>query len=407
MSADGISNRPTAIIRFKTSPIDAHFRREAHSLGIFLEKSEVFSNFATLKRFIDSGKDMERHLISNTSTIYDALERMNQLSGSERTLLVVNAERRMVGTLTDGDIRRGLLRRVGLDAPVTEVMHRNFRCLRGQQPDLFLMKDARRKGITLLPHLDDEGRVTRLYDLTVCKSVLPLTAILMAGGRGERLRPLTLSTPKPLLKIGDKAIIDYNVEALARVGITDISVTVNYLAEQIEAHFADHGDGMNIRCVREPRYLGTIGSARLCDLDDNGTSLIMNSDILTTISYEEMYLKHVATDADMTVATVPYIVSVPFGVLETEGDAIRSVKEKPTFTYYSNAGIYIVKNKLLKSIPDDEPFDATDLIEQAINEGRQVVYYPIDGTWIDIGSPDDFRKAQQLMRHFNDINRNY
>ncbi len=349
---------------------------------------------------------MERHLISNTSTIYDALERMNQLSGSERTLLVVNAERRMVGTLTDGDIRRGLLRRVGLEESVTEVMHRNFRCLRGQQPDLFLMKEARRKGITLLPHLDDDGRVVRLYDLTVCRAMLPLKAILMAGGRGERLRPLTLTTPKPLLKIGDKAIIDHNIDALVRVGITNIDITVNYLADQIKAHFSSPREGLNITCVSEPSFLGTIGAARLCNLDDDGTSLVMNSDLLTTISYEEMYLKHVATDADITVATVPYIVSVPFGVLDTEGDFITAVKEKPTYTYYSNAGIYIVKNRLLKAIPADRPFDATDLIELAVNEGRRVAFYPIDGTWIDIGSPDDFRKAQQLMRHFNDINRN-
>lgn len=348
---------------------------------------------------------MERHIINSTSTILEALDRMNQLSGSERTLLVVNAERRMVGTLTDGDIRRGLLREIVLDAPVSEVMHKNFRCLRGENPDIFLMREARRKGITLLPHLDDEGRVTRIYDLTVCRTVLPLSAILMAGGRGERLRPLTLSTPKPLLKIGDKSIIDYNIDALARVGISDISVTVNYLAEQMERHFSTPREGMNIRCVREPQFLGTIGAARLCEFNNDGTSLIMNSDLLTTISFEEMYMKHTATDADITVATVPYIVSVPFGVLETDGDNICGVKEKPIFTYYSNAGIYIIKNRLLSKIPANERFDATDLIDLAINEGLNVVYYPIDGTWIDIGSPDDFRKAQQLMRHFNDINR--
>ena len=348
---------------------------------------------------------MERHLINNNVTILEALERMNQLSGSERTLLVVNAEKRMVGTLTDGDIRRGLLRNVALDAPVSEVMHRNFRCLRGEKPDLFLMKEARRKGITLLPHLDDEGHVTRLYDLTVCQSVLPLSAILMAGGKGERLRPLTLSTPKPLLKIGEKSIIDYNIDSLVRVGISEICVTVNYLAEQIERHFATPREGLSIRCVCEPQFLGTIGAARLCGFDPEGTSLIMNSDLLTTISFEEMYLKHVSTEADITVATVPYIVSVPFGVFETEGDAICGVKEKPIYTYYSNAGIYIVKNRLLSLIPANERFDATDLIDLAINEGRKVVYYPIDGTWIDIGSPDDFQKAQQLMRHFNNMSK--
>ena len=221
---------------------------------------------------------------------------------------------------------------------------------------------------------------------------------MRAGGRGERLRPLTLTTPKPLLKIGDKCIIDYNVEALARNGVRNIAVTTNYLAEQLDEHFSRPVGGVDVRCVREPRKLGTIGAAKLVDGLSHDNVLIMNSDLFTTISYEDMFLQHIEEQADMTIAAIPYMVSVPLAIFRSEGNRILGLEEKPTYNYYANAGIYIVRRALLDRIPDDTVFDATDLIEMLVADGRKVIYHPINGTWLDVGSPDDFRHAQELVK---------
>ncbi len=342
---------------------------------------------------------MDKHLINQEASLLDALGRLNLLSGQVMTLLVTDAAGVMTGTLTDGDVRRALLRGVSLDAPVTEAMHREFRRLYAGAVDVEALRDMRARGIRLIPMLDGEGRVKRIIDTRRTKTILPVSAVLMAGGKGERLRPLTLTTPKPLLKIGDKAIIDYNIEALAGVGVEDISVTVNYMAEQLEEHFSKPVGGVQVNCVRETKPLGTIGSVSLVDLPQEGCTIVMNSDLLTTVSFEDMYLRHLSEHADITIAAVSYNVSVPYAILGTEGALVKSLEEKPTYSYYANAGIYIFSNELLRSLSPDEHTDATDLIESAIAAGKRVTYFPINGTWIDIGSPADFKHAQELMKH--------
>lgn len=341
---------------------------------------------------------MNRHIINEHATLVEALERLNALSGEVMTLLVTTDDGRMTGTLTDGDSRRALLAGVALDEPVTRAMHRDFKRLDASGIDVGALREMREKGIRLIPVLDADGRIARILDTRVTRTVLPLTAILMAGGKGERLRPLTLDTPKPLLKVGDKAIIDYNIEALAAVGITDISVTVNYLAPQLVEHFSHPVAGVDVKCVAEPSAMGTIGSASLIPHPEGGDTVVMNSDLLTTVSFEEMYMRHVAEKADITIAAIPYNVSVPYAILSTDGARVTALEEKPTYAHYANAGIYIISNELLDSIPAQGRTDATDLIEKAIADGRRVVYFPIDGTWIDIGSPADYRHACELIR---------
>ena len=343
--------------------------------------------------------EIDRHIICESERLIEALGRLNDLSGGVMTLLVTDGDSRMVGTLTDGDVRRALLRGVSLDAPVAEAMFREFRFLNEGDVNPDTLRSLRRHRLTLIPVLDTDGHIIRVIDTRVTKTVLPVSAILMAGGKGERLRPMTLTTPKPLLTIGDKAIIDYNIEALAAVGLTDITVTVNYLAEQIEAHFAGEVAGVKVRCVREDRPLGTIGSAALVDIAPGGDTIVMNSDLLTTISFEDLYLHHRNQHADITIAAVPYNVSVPYAILDTEGDRVIALEEKPSYSYYANAGIYIFSNAILRTLRPDERTDATDLIERAIAEGKRVSYFPINGTWIDIGSPVDFAHARELMRH--------
>lgn len=343
------------------------------------------------------------NLIHNNATLLQALEQLNALPGSAMTLFVTDNEGRVTGSLTDGDIRRALVAGHGLDTVVDQAACREFKALRGDDSDVELMRDCRRLGIKLVPRLNPDGTLAEIVDLSVTRSRLPLSAVLMAGGRGERLRPLTLTVPKPLLKIEEKAIIDYNIEALAAVGIKDITVTTGYLAEQIADHFATPVAGAKVKTVRETMPLGTVGAARLAGLPEVGDTLVMNSDLITTISFEELYLKHRDTGAEATVAVIPYQVSVPYAILTIDGDRVSGIEEKPSYSYYANAGIYIFKNSRLNTLPADRRTDATDLIADIIADGGRVSYYPIKGTWIDVGSPVDFRQAAELMKHHNNL----
>lgn len=350
---------------------------------------------------------MERHIIHRHDTIGEALRRINDLSGGVMTLVVTDAETgTMTGTLTDGDIRRGLLAGAQLGDEVWRVMNTTFKAI-GKDDDpmmrLATLRSARSKGIKLLPELDHDGCISRLVDLTEVTTILPMSALLMAGGKGERLRPLTLTTPKPLLEIDGRPIIDYNIERLAQAGITDVTVTVRYLADLIKQYFAVPRHGIKVRCVEETKPLGTIGSAALVERPDEGCTLVMNSDLLTTVDLEEMYLRHINMQADITIAAIPYTVSVPYAILTTDGPHVTALQEKPTYSHFANAGIYIFNNIVLNALNPDERTDATTLIEAAMQQGMNVTFYPISGTWIDIGSPADFTHAQELMKHHRSL----
>lgn len=346
-----------------------------------------------------------RNLINEQSTLLQALALLNSLPASAMTLFVTDSRGAVTGSLTDGDIRRALIAGKGLDSPAGDAACRSFRALRGDESDVELIRQCRRAGIKLLPRLNADGTPAEIVDLSLTRSRLPLSAILMAGGKGERLRPMTLTTPKPLLTIEGKAIIDYNIEALAAVGVRDITVTTRYLAEQLDEHFAREVAGVKVRTVREDTPLGTIGSARLADIPAEGNTLVMNSDLITTISFEELYLKHRDSGADATVAVIPYQVSVPYAILTLDGERVTGIAEKPSYSYYANAGIYIFRNPLLRGLQPGRRTDATDLIDEIIASGGNVAYYPIKGTWIDVGSPTDFRQAAELMRHHNNLSR--
>lgn len=342
---------------------------------------------------------VDNYLIAETTSIRDALRAINALSGHGMTLMVVDNCARLTGTLTDGDIRRALIAGVVLDSPISEVMNRQFAVIHAGDDPNRLLAEFRSRGIRIVPVIDRAGHVIRVIDVNSVSSILPLRAVIMAGGRGERLRPLTDETPKPLLEVGGRAIIDHNVALLAKYGISEVTVTTRYLAHLIEEHFARPLEGMNIKCVHEEHPLGTIGAVKFADIPEEGYTLVMNSDLLTTIPLNEMWLQHRNMDAAITVAAVPYSVSVPYAILTTDNDElVTGIEEKPTFTRHANAGIYIIANRLLRNIPDGVKYDATDLIEAAIRSGERVAYYPINGVWIDIGSHDDYRKARELMK---------
>lgn len=342
---------------------------------------------------------MKQFIISELATIKDALVAINGITHDGESLIVVNEAHQMVGSLTDGDIRRGLIAGAELKDSVYKIMHRDFKYIRQKEYDVAHLKLFRDRRIMFIPILDEENHVVNVVNLNKFKSKLPIDAVLMAGGKGERLRPLTEKTPKPLLEVGGKCIIDHNVDRLISYGVEHIDVTVNYLAEQLEEHFATPRNGVQVRTFREPKFLGTIGSIKFVDTFYNDTVLVMNSDLFTNIDYEDFFLHFQQNDAEMSVAAVPYNVSIELGILDLDGRNIKGLLEKPKYNYYANAGIYLIKKRALAEIPEDTFFHATHLVEKLIAQGKKVIRYPLNGTWIDIGTPQEYQKAKDLVKH--------
>lgn len=346
---------------------------------------------------------MKNYIIPNNSSIRSALKQLNNLHSVAMTLFVIDNGGCMVGTLTDGDIRRALISGSNLESPVEGAMHRSFSFI-SDRKDIRKLKELRKQNISLIPLLDDNKRLLDIIDLAKFKTYLPIDAVLMAGGKGERLRPLTLNCPKPLLKIGDKAIIDRNINALAENGIKNISVTVNYLKEQLIEHYAEPIEaGFKVSCVAEQQFFGTIGALTLVKEFHNDTILVMNSDLLTDIDYEDFFLHFQEHDAMMSAAAIPYTISIPYGIFELEGRDIKGVAEKPVYNLYANAGIYLLKKEALKYIPKGNVFNATDLIDILASDGQRVVRYPLTGLWVDIGTLEEYRKAQDIAKHINQL----
>lgn len=340
------------------------------------------------------------HLINKNRTLLDALKQINTLYPGPLVLFVIDDENRMVGTLTDGDSRRALIAGAAISDNVENVMYRNFNFMRANEANYVLeLRHQKEMNMKLVPILDDEHHIVDIVNLEKFKTRLPVDAVIMAGGKGERLRPLTEKTPKPLLPVGDKAIIDHNVDRLINYGVQHISITVNFLREQIENHYREPRNGVQIMTVREPKFLGTIGSIRFVPQFYNDTVLLMNSDVFTNIDYEEFFLHFQHHDVEMSVAAIPYDVSIPYGILDLDGRNVQGLLEKPKYNYYANAGIYLIKRRALDEIPEDTFFNATDLIEKLISESKKVIRYPLNGTWIDIGNLQEYQKANDLVKH--------
>ena len=307
-----------------------------------------------------------KHILGSDTKLIDALRQINILAPEPLVLFVVNDKGQMVGTLTDGDSRRALIAGASLTDTADKVMHRNFNFLRkGMDDDVQHLHEQKVKKMKLVPILDEDNHIVEIVNLDKYITRLPIDAVLMAGGKGERLRPLTEKTPKPLLEVGGKCIIDHNVDRLISYGVKHINVTINYLGEQLEEHFATLREGIQVRTFREPKFLGTIGSIKFVDTFYNDTVLVMNSDLFTNIDYEDFFLHF----------------------------------QQHKYNYYANAGIYLIKKRALVEIPEVTFFHATHLIEKLIAQGKKVIRYPLNGTWIDIGTQQEYERAKELVKH--------
>jgi len=341
--------------------------------------------------------------IYDYQTVREALARLDKFALKiNLTLFVLSKEDKLVGTITDGDIRRGLLAGDNLGDPISKIMHTQFRFIKKNNYTLDQLSEFRKKGISLVPVLDDEGKIDRVISFRDQITLLPLDVVLMAGGIGERLKPLTDNIPKPLLPIGDKPIIEHNIDRLIRFGVDQFIIAVRHMSEKIESYLGNGSEkNINIQYQKEDKPMGTIGALSQVPNFQHNAIIVMNSDLLTNIDYEDFYKKFLEDDASICVASVPYKINVPYAIMELENNTITSLKEKPTYTYYANAGIYLIKKEVLSLIPKNEKFDATELIELAIKKNMKVSTYPILGYWLDIGKHEDYKKAQEDIKHIN------
>ena len=343
--------------------------------------------------------NFRKHIINDSNNIKSALELLSSV-GLDTILFVINDKNKLIGSITDGDIRRGLLKGVSLDDKVTEIINSNPKYIRKEKYSIDEIKDLRKNNYNVIPIINKNDEIINIISFRSILSYLPIDVVIMAGGLGSRLKPLTDNVPKPLLKIGDKSIIDHIIDRLISFGVDDFWISVRYLGDMIKNHLGNGNDrNVNIDYVFEKVPLGTIGAVGKINDFKHDYILVTNSDILTNLNYENFFIDFIKKDADMSVVTIPYDVEVPYAVMETNGDEVLSFIEKPTYTYYSNGGIYLIKKSVLNNIPKNKFFNSTDLMELLIEKNYKLISYPLREYWLDIGKTKDYMKAQNDIKH--------
>ena len=302
--------------------------------------------------------NITKHLIDQKASVKEALIKLNDL-GADAILFVADENTVLIGSLTDGDLRRGFIKGLTFENAITEFIQPNPIFVYKNKIDLADLEWYKQQNLKIIPVIDDRKRIVDIINLRFTNSVLPVNAVIMAGGRGQRLMPLTANCPKPLLKVGSKPIIEHNIDRLIRFGISHLWISINYLGHALEEYFGDgNSKNVHIKYIKETTPLGTIGSIKLVNDFDKDEILILNSDLLTNVDFADFYSTFRSSGADMAVASIGDPVDIPYAVLELDGDnTITSLREKPRYTYYSNAGIYLIKKELLDMIPQNQAHD--------------------------------------------------
>lgn len=324
-------------------------------------------------------------------------------------ILVVTDDRRLVGTITDGDVRRAVLAKVNFDEPVASLVARKVSTKFATPITASVHADSstwlsvlREHSILHLPLLDDDQRVAGLVTLDEFVPGQPLAvhAVVMAGGEGRRLHPLTKDLPKPMLPVGDQPLLEIIIRQLRDAGIKRVKVTTHHKPDKIAEHFGDGKDfGVELSYVGEHRPLGTVGGLGLLEVPTD-TTLVINGDILTQIDFRAMLQYHREHRAELTVAVRHYDVKVPYGVIECDGPAVRRLSEKPVVDFFVNAGIYLLEPAVYQFIPNGKPFDMTDLIQRLLDQGRSVVSFPVREYWLDVGQHAQYEEAQEQVKQW-------
>jgi len=341
---------------------------------------------------------LESVIISPEAPISEAISQLDRAGTG--ALVLCGPGTRLSGLLADGDLRRAILRGVSLEDPCGTIAVKSPITAKDPVSTGNALQLMVRHEIDQLPVVDAEGNLTDFLlrrDLVV-ESRPELSAVIMAGGLGKRLLPLTEHVPKPMLPVGNRPLLERTIKQLRRSGIRDVSMTTHYLQDSIVQHFGDGEEyGVRISYANEDQPLGTAGGLKLIERPA-GPFVVINGDILTGVSFEKMLEYHREHEAEITVGVRRYVIDVPFGVVECEDVRITALREKPSLTLFINAGIYLLEPTACDSIPDGEYFDMTDLIKRLLDDGRTVVSFPIIEYWLDIGRPEDYRQAQEDLR---------
>jgi dTDP-glucose pyrophosphorylase len=333
-------------------------------------------------------------LLKPSSTIKEALLTID--SGAMRIALIVDDNEKLIGTLTDGDIRRGLLNNLSLSDSIESIIFRTPTTCKVTDSKEKILEIALAKKIYQIPIIDDEGLLIRIEEVeTLLKSESkPNRVVLMVGGLGTRLRPLTDHIPKPMLKVGDKPILETIILNFKKHGFTNIILSVSYKAEVIESYFGNGSNfGVNIEYIHEEKRMGTAGALSLMREKLNEAFFVMNGDLLTNLNFETMMEYHLNNNSLATMGVRAYDFQVPYGVVNVEGKEILSIEEKPTHHFFVSGGVYILDNQVLNLIPNNEYYDMPTLFENVIAKKMKSISFPIREYWMDIGRLEEFKKA--------------
>jgi dTDP-glucose pyrophosphorylase len=337
---------------------------------------------------------MNNHVVNHNEKALNVLNQLNSLTDL-MTLLVADDNEKVIGTISDGDIRRGIINGHSIDQKISLFINKKFNYLEIDNFDFRDIKRLRNLEYNLIPILNKDKTLNNIIILKEKKNILPVSAIIMAGGLGKRLYPLTKTCPKPLLKIKEKRVIDYTTDLLFKYGIKDLNFCLHYNHEKFLKYFDSISNrDINIKYVIEEKRMGTIGGISLFDDFLNEDVIIINADIITSIDLENFYEFFLDNNSDLSVATRNYSQNVPFAVVEEANNLVTSIKEKPEFTFKTNSGIYLTKKRLLNNIPKDSFYDATDFIDNLIKSKNIVSSYNFHDKWIDIGSHKDLKLFQ-------------
>jgi dTDP-glucose pyrophosphorylase len=342
--------------------------------------------------------------LSPAASIRDALRVIDK--GAMKIALVVDTDDRLIGTLTDGDIRRGILAGLSLEDPVESIYHRNPTTVSVTDPKEKIIELAVSRRIYQVPVVDEQGRVVRLaeIDQLIRQEKHPNLVILMAGGLGARLRPLTNDTPKPMLPLGGRPILETVIGQFKKHGYTRFAISLNYKGEQIRNHFGNGtSHGVEITYIEETERMGTAGAIGLLKEIPKEPFFVMNGDILSKVDFESLMDFHIRNKSAATMCIREFGMEVPYGVVRLNKDTIVSIEEKPIQQFYVNAGIYVLEPQTLNLLPKGQPIDMTSLFERAVEKGMPTLSFPIREYWMDIGKPDDYDRANfEFSKYFND-----
>lgn len=338
---------------------------------------------------------LKKVLVKPDCTIREAMKAINDTT--LEMVLIVDENDKLSGIATDGDIRRALLNNSSMDGPISTVANSKFTTLPESSPKKMITQTMKRRYIRQLPLVDPEGRVV---DLVLLKDIWRDDAkenkvVLMAGGLGTRLRPLTDDLPKPMLKIGDKPILELIINRFKSYGYRDFLISINYKGDMIQNYFQDGSDfDVNIEYIVETKRLGTAGAIRLAkDQLSEAPFFVMNCDLLTKVNFERMIKEHVNKANELTVAVKSHEYTIPYGVVNLDNGQITCLREKPTQNYFVSGGIYCLSSTVIDLIPEGEYYDITDLIGQLLEQRRRVGSFLITEYWMDIGTLNDYDRA--------------